>query len=309
MRVAVPDDKAAFALKEIVEFSALPVVADIHFHYKLALEAIKAGVAKVRINPGNIGSIDRVKAVVNAAGNAGIPIRVGVNSGSMPDHILDRDNHKVTPQGMVDAAFEEIKVLEKEGFKDIVVAMKASNIDTMVNANRIFRSQSNIPLHLGVTEAGLPGYGTIKSAIGIGSLLVDGIGETIRVSLTTAPENEIEVCWHILESIGVRRRSPELVSCPTCGRIEIDLFEMVEKVRKDLINMEIPIKVAVMGCVVNGPGEARDADIALIGGKGRGLILSKGEIIHSVPEKDLYTKFKEELEKQVLEYRISVNKK
>lgn len=301
VRVAVPDEKASAALFDIVREAGVPVVADIHFHYKRALEAIEAGVAKVRINPGNIGHQDRVKAVVDAAGAAGIPIRIGVNSGSMPDDILQRDGYIVTPQGMVEAALREVELLEKVGFHDIIVSMKATETKVMVESNRLFRSKSDIPLHLGITEAGLEGYGTIKSSIGIGALLLDGIGETIRVSLTAEPEAEIKVCWWILESTGVRRRSAELVACPTCGRIEIDLLALAGEVEKLLKGVDLPIKVSVMGCVVNGPGEARDADIGVVGGKGKGLILRKGQIVHTVAEEELLPMFKLELDKLISE--------
>ena len=303
VRVAVPDAKASAALPAIVREAGVPVVADIHFHYRRALEAIRAGVAKVRINPGNIGSQERVKAVVDAAGTAGIPIRIGVNSGSMPQDILERDQFIVTPEGMVEAAQREVELLEREGFQDIVVSMKATDTKTMVAANRLFRNQSDIPLHLGITEAGLVGYGSIKSAIGIGSLLLQGIGETIRVSLTAEPEEEIGVAWWILEATGVRRRGPELVACPTCGRIEIDMMNLAAEVEKLLKGVDIPLKVAVMGCVVNGPGEVRDADIGVVGGKGKGLIIRRGEIVHTVPEADLLLTFKKELDKVCAEYR------
>ncbi|MDP8237998.1 MAG: flavodoxin-dependent (E)-4-hydroxy-3-methylbut-2-enyl-diphosphate synthase [Candidatus Hatepunaea meridiana] len=303
VRVAVPDERASEALPDIIKEAGCPIVADIHFHYKLALEAISAGVAKVRINPGNIGSPDRVKVVVDAAGAANIPIRIGVNSGSMPQDILERDNFKVTAEGMVDAAFREVELLESEGFNNIIVAMKASDVSVMIEANRLFRCKSNIPLHLGVTEAGLSGYGSIKSAIGIGTLLLEGIGETIRVSLTAKPEEEIQAAWWILEATGVRRRSPELISCPTCGRAEIDLIELTKEVEKMLKGIEIPFKVAVMGCIVNGPGEAREADIGLVGGKGKGLVIRRGEIIHSVTEDELLPMFKRELDKLCQEYK------
>lgn len=302
VRVAVPDDEAAAALQDIIRESDVPIVADIHFHYRLALKAIEAGVAKVRINPGNIGSQERVKAVVQAAGEAGVPIRIGVNSGSLPTDILERDQFKVTPQGMVDAAGREVELLEREGFKDIIVSMKATDTRVMIESNRLFRRNSDIPLHLGITEAGLAGYGSIKSAIGIGALLVDGVGETIRVSLTGEPEQEIEVAWWILESTGIRRRSPELVACPTCGRIEIDLIELAGKVQRILKGLEIPIKVAVMGCVVNGPGECRDADIGLVGGKGKGLIIRRGEIVRTVAADDLLKAFETELDSLIHEY-------
>lgn len=303
VRVAVPDEEASAALSDIVKEAGVPVVADIHFHYQRALEAVASGVAKVRINPGNIGSRDRVKAVVDAAGAAGIPIRIGVNSGSMPDDILVRDKFVVTPQGMVEAARREVELLEQEGFRNIIVSMKATDTRTMVEANRLFRKQSDIPLHLGITEAGLAGYGSIKSAIGIGALLLDGIGETIRVSLTAVPEEEIGVAWWILEAAGVRRRSPELVACPTCGRIEIDMFDLTAEVEKLLKGIAIPLKVAVMGCVVNGPGEVRDADLGVVGGKGKGLILRKGEIVRTVKETELLAAFKSELETICAEYK------
>ncbi len=303
VRVAVPDEKASAVLSDLVREAGVPIVADIHFHYQRALEAIAAGVAKVRINPGNIGSRDRVKAVVDAAGAAGVPIRIGVNSGSLPEDILERDNYKVTPEGMVDAASREVEALEREGFKDIVVSMKASDVMTMVECNRLFRRKCDIPLHLGVTEAGLTNYGSIKSAIGIGTLLLDRIGETIRVSLTAEPEEEIQAAWWILEACGVRRRSPELVSCPTCGRVEIDMIKLSMDVMKMLEGIEIPFKIAVMGCVVNGPGEARDADIGLVGGKGKGLIMRRGEIIKSVPEAELLSAFKAELDMLCKDYK------
>lgn len=303
VRVAVPDEKASAALPDIIREAGVPIVADIHFHYKRALEAIAAGVAKVRINPGNIGSRDRVKAVVDAAGAAGVPIRIGVNSGSMPDDILARDSYKVTPEGMVEAALREVELLEQEGFRDIIVSMKATEAKVMALANRLFRQKCDIPLHLGITEAGLEGYGSIKSAVGIGALLLDGIGETIRVSLTAEPEEEIKVCWWILESTGVRRRSAELVACPTCGRIEIDLFKLTAGVELLLKGIDLPIKVSVMGCVVNGPGEARDADIGVVGGKGKGLILRRGSIVHTVAEDHLLPMFKKELDLLLREHR------
>jgi len=308
VRVAVPDESASAALSAIVAEAGVPVVADIHFHYKRALEAVNAGVAKIRINPGNIGSADRVKAVVDACGSAGIPIRIGVNSGSLPDDILDRDSHKVTAHGMVDAALREVELLEREGFHDIIVSMKATETSVMIESNRLFRQKSDIPLHLGITEAGLPGYGSIKSAIGIGSLLIDQIGETIRVSLSSPPEEEIEVCWWILEATGVRRRSPELVGCPTCGRIEIDLIELMKDVQKILKDVSIPVKVAVMGCVVNGPGEARDADIGIVGGKGKGMIMRNGEIVRSVDEDKLLSAFGEELKILCYEREVAKDK-
>ena len=303
IRVAVPDEKASKALPDIVKEAGVPIVADIHFHYQRALEAIRAGVAKVRLNPGNIGSRDRVKAVVDAAGAAKIPIRIGVNSGSMPQDILERDNFQVTPQGMVEAALREVELLERENFRDIVVSMKATDVRTMIEANRLFRQKSDIPLHLGITEAGLEGYGSIKSAIGIGTLLLEGIGETIRVSLTADPVEEIKVAWWILEATGVRRRSPELVACPTCGRLEIDLFTLTRQVEGLLRNIPHPFKVSVMGCVVNGPGECRDADIGVVGGKGKGLITRHGEIVHTVKEEELIDRFKEELAKLCDEYK------
>ncbi|MFH0765400.1 MAG: flavodoxin-dependent (E)-4-hydroxy-3-methylbut-2-enyl-diphosphate synthase [Calditrichota bacterium] len=307
VRVAVPDEKAAAALPDIVREAGVPIVADIHFHYQRALEAIAAGVAKVRINPGNIGSQDRIRAVAEAAGAAGIPLRIGVNSGSLPEDILQRDNYQATPQGMVEAALREVELLDKESFKDIVVSLKATDTHVMVEANRLFRRKCNIPLHLGITEAGLKGYGSIKSAIGIGALLLDGIGETIRVSLAAEPEEEIEAAWWILEATEVRRRSPELVACPTCGRIEIDLIRLATEVQDLLKGLDLPLKVAVMGCVVNGPGECRDADIGLVGGQGKGLILRRGNIVRTVPTEELLASFKEELEIVCAEYRRQGN--
>ncbi len=297
VRVAVPNKKASQSLYQIVKESPLPVVADIHFDYRLALEAIKVGVAKVRINPGNIGSQERLKRVIDAAGARQIPIRIGINSGSLPEDILERDNFIVTPQGMVESAMREIELLDKQNFKDIIVSLKASDIKTTIEANRLFRAKSDIPLHLGITEAGLKGYGSVKSAIGIGVLLMEGIGETIRVSIAAEPEEEVKVCWWILEATGVRRMSPELVVCPTCGRLEIALVPLAKKVERILKGVKKPIKVAVMGCVVNGPGECREADIGVVGGKGKGLIVRKGEIVKSVSEKDIIAEFKSELKK------------
>ncbi|MBM3325956.1 MAG: flavodoxin-dependent (E)-4-hydroxy-3-methylbut-2-enyl-diphosphate synthase [Calditrichaeota bacterium] len=296
VRVAVPDKKASQALRNIVKGSPLPIVADIHYHHQRALEAIAAGAAKVRVNPGNIGSRDRLKMVVESAGARRVPIRIGVNSGSLPDDILERDHFIVTPQGMVDAALREVELLDKEGFRDIVVSLKASDVKTTVEANRLFRERCDIPLHLGITEAGLKGYGSIKSAIGIGALLMQNIGETIRVSLAAEPEEEIEIAWWILEATGVRRRSPELVVCPTCGRLEIELIPLAKEVERILKEIKLPIKVAVMGCIVNGPGECRDADIGLVGGRGKGLVIRNGNMVQTVKETELLNAFRQELD-------------
>lgn len=298
VRVAVPDMSAAQAFQEIVADSPLPVIADIHFDYTLALEVIANGVHGLRINPGNIGGEDRVKAVVDAAGKRGIPIRIGVNAGSLESRLLDKYGHP-TADAMVESALEHIHLLEKHRFHDIKVSLKASNIPMMLEAYQKLSQKVDYPLHVGVTESGTVHSGTIKSSVGIGALLAQGIGDTIRVSLTGDPVHEIEVGFGILKALNLRQRGPELISCPTCGRCQIDLIPIAEEVERQISKLDKPLKVAIMGCVVNGPGEAREADIGIAGGKGVGLLFKKGEIIRKVPQEQLVQALLEELDRMV----------
>ena len=296
VRCAVPDMQAAEALREICANSPLPVVADIHFDYRLALAAIESGVDKIRLNPGNIGGADRVQAVVKAAKARHLPIRIGVNSGSVEKDILAKYGGP-TPQGMVESALAHAKMLENCGFYDMVLSMKASNVPDTVAAYRLASAQCDYPLHLGVTEAGLPEQGKIKSAIGIGSLLLDGIGDTIRVSLTGDPCLEPPAGIEILQDVGLRKNFVQYVSCPTCGRTCIDVGGIMRRVQEELKGVNVPFKVAVMGCVVNGPGEASAADIGVAGGKGEGLIFRHGEVLYKVAQEKLLDALLEEIEK------------
>ncbi len=282
-RVAVPDLEAAVALREICRDTPIPVVADIHFDYRLALESIRNGVHKIRINPGNIGGKDRVREVAHAAKERGIPIRVGVNSGSLSQRMLDLHGG-VNRVSMVESALENIRMLEESGFEDIVVSLKASDPLLMIESYRLLAGRIRYPLHLGVTEAGTPYEGSIRSAVGIGTLLAEGIGDTIRVSLTGQPEEEVRAAYAILKALRLRVRGPELISCPTCGRTQVDLIRVAAEVEKRLANEKRNIRVAVMGCAVNGPGEAREADIGIAGGKGEFLLFSKGRILRKVEE-------------------------
>lgn len=283
IRAAVPDAEAVEAVREIKKQTAVPFVADIHFDYRIAIKCIENGVDKVRINPGNIGDIERIRKVVAAARERGIPIRIGINSGSLEKDILARYGG-VTPEGMVESADKHIRILEDLGFRDIIVALKASDAPTTIAACRLFSTRHEYPLHLGVTEAGTPKAGTVKSAVGIGSLLAEGIGDTIRVSLTGDPVEEIVVGIHILKSLGLRKRGIDLVSCPTCGRCKVNLIPVAEEIERRIGSMDKTLKVAVMGCSVNGPGEAREADIGIAGGAGEYLLFKKGEIIRKIPE-------------------------
>ena len=271
-------------------------MVDIHFDYRLALECMKNGADKVRINPGNIGSIDRVKQVVNMAKERSIPIRIGVNGGSLEKELLEKYSSP-TADALVESAIGQVKVLEELDFKDTVVSIKVSNVPVMLDAYRKFSEISDIPLHIGVTEAGTLRSGTIKSAVGIGALLAEGIGDTMRVSLTANPLEEIYAAYDIQKVMGLRKNGVELVSCPTCGRTQIDLIGIASEVEKRLMSIDKPIKVAVMGCAVNGPGEAREADIGIAGGNGEGLIFSRGEIIRKVPEADIVDELMKEIEK------------
>ena len=297
IRVAVPDMLAAKALGKIKKQIHIPLVADIHFDYQLALEAVNQGVDKIRINPGNIGSEEKIKAVVMACKKNKIPIRIGINGGSLEKDILKKYKNKVTAEGMVESAMRHIKILERYNFRNILISLKASDIKRTVEAYRLLAKKVNYPLHIGVTEAGTIFRGTIMSSIGLGILLYDGIGATLRVSLTADPVKEIGVAWEILKSLELRKRGVTVTSCPTCGRTQIDLIGLAEKVEKALANMDKNIHVAVMGCVVNGPGEAREADIGVAGGKGMGAIFVKGKVIKSVPENQILETLLEEINK------------
>ena len=281
-RLAVPNMEAARGFAEIVKESPLPLVADIHFDYKLAIAAAEGGAAKIRINPGNIGGEDRVKAVVDVCKDKNIPIRIGVNGGSLDKRLLEKYGHP-TAEALVESAFEHLELLEKYGFYDTCLSMKSSTVPTMVAAARLFRSKCDYPLHIGVTETGPVKMGLMKSAMGIGALLLDGIGDTIRVSLTDDPVEEVYAAKDILKAAGLRKEGVNIISCPTCGRTRIDLIGLVNQVDEALKGCEKPITVAVMGCVVNGPGEAREADIGIAGGDGWGMIFEKGEQIEKLP--------------------------
>lgn len=295
IRVAVPDMPAAQALAEIKKNIAIPLVADIHFDYRLAITAMENGVDKVRINPGNIGDLDRVKSVVACATERGIPIRIGVNSGSLEKELLDKYGG-VTAEALVESALKHVHILEALNFHDIVISIKASNVPLTIAAYQLISQKVPYPLHLGVTEAGTVYQGTIKSAVGIGALLAQGIGDTIRVSLTGEPVEEVKAGKAILKSLGLYHRGTELISCPTCGRTRIDLISIAQKVEKALESVEKPIKVAVMGCIVNGPGEAREADIGIAGGDGCALLFKKGEILRKIPEEKVVEELLKEIE-------------
>lgn len=296
IRVAVPDMAAAEAIAEIKKQIHIPLVADIHFDYRLALKAIEKGVDKLRINPGNIGGEDRVKAVVEAAKEKNIPIRIGVNSGSLEKDILEKYG-KVTPEGLVESAMRHVRILEKLDFRDIVISIKASSVPFSLKTYSLLSEEVDYPLHVGITESGTEWSGTIKSAAGIGAILAMGIGDTIRVSLTGDPIEEVRVAKAILKDMGLRKFGVEFVSCPTCGRTCIDLIGLAKQVEEKCRNINKDIKVAVMGCAVNGPGEAREADIGIAGGNGYGLIFKKGEILKKLPENELLDALMEEIEK------------
>ncbi len=295
VRVAVLDMKAAKALSLIKKRIKIPLVADIHFDYNLALESIRQGVDKIRINPGNIGSAERTKKVAAAAQAKGVPIRIGVNSGSLEQEIIDK-YHGPSPQGMVESALRHIKILESLKFYDIVISIKATDVLTMIEAHRLLAEKVNYPVHLGVTEAGLPWAGTIKSAVGIGGLLYQGIGDTIRVSLTGDPLEEVKVAWEILKALKLRQRDRTIISCPTCGRTKIDLITLAKKIDDATRTIKKPITIAVMGCAVNGPGEAREADIGVAGAVGKGIIFKKGKIIATVDEAEILPRLMKEIE-------------
>lgn len=294
IRAAVPKIENAALIEALKNAVNVPIVADIHFDYKIALACIEHGVDKIRLNPGNIGSADGVKAVADACRAKNIPIRIGVNSGSLEKNLLEKYGSP-TPEALVESALEHAKLLNKFDFDDIVISIKSSNVKLMIEAYQLLAQKTEYPLHLGVTEAGTERMGVIKSAVGIGSLLCDGIGSTIRVSLTAEPIKEVYAAKDILKACGLYEGA-EIVSCPTCGRTKIDLISLANEVEKLLANVKKPIKVAVMGCVVNGPGEAREADIGIAGGDREGLIFKKGEILRKVPEEMLLSELKKEID-------------
>ncbi|MBC8229721.1 flavodoxin-dependent (E)-4-hydroxy-3-methylbut-2-enyl-diphosphate synthase [bacterium] len=298
IRVAVPNMSAAESLKAIKQEMTVPLVADIHFDYRLALKVIDGGVDKLRINPGNIGSEDRVKAVVKAAKSRGIPLRIGVNAGSLGDELIEKYGHNC-PEALVESAQKHIKILEQLDFHDIVISLKDSNVVNMIDSYRLMAEQTDYPLHLGVTEAGTKFSGTIKSAIGIGVLLHEGIGDTIRVSLTEDPVEEVKVGFEILKSVGLRVHGPNIIACPTCGRCQINLIDIAHEIERRTSHIKKPLNIAVMGCVVNGPGEAKGADIGIAGGKGKGIIFKHGVKIKTVAEENLIEEFLAELERLV----------
>jgi (E)-4-hydroxy-3-methylbut-2-enyl-diphosphate synthase len=286
VRVAVPDEESAAAVARIKSQIGIPLIADVHFDHRLAIAAMRAGADGLRINPGNIGAAKKVKAVVECARERGIPIRVGVNAGSLEKDILKK-YHGVTPEGMVESALRHIERLRAMDFHAVKVSLKASDVRRTVAAYRLLASRTDMPLHLGVTEAGTLFSGIVKSALGIGMLLAEGIGDTLRVSLTRDPAEEVRVGFEILKALDIRRRGPEIIACPTCGRTRIDLFGIVARVEQALATSTLPIKVAVMGCVVNGPGEAREADVGIAGGAGVGILFRKGKVVKKFPEDKL----------------------
>lgn len=297
VRLAVPDMDAALALGKIRKQTKIPIVSDIHFDYRLALEAVRQGVDGMRINPGNIGAKYRIKAVVDAVRERGIPIRIGVNSGSLEKDILKKHGSP-TPEALAESALRHVSILEDLDFRDIKISVKSTDVRKMIAAYRILAEVTDYPLHLGVTEAGTYEMGTIKSSVGIGTLLAEGIGDTIRVSLTGDPVDEIDVGIKILKSLGIRRNGIELISCPGCGRLEIDLMKLVRDVEDRIAGIELPrpIKIAILGCVVNGPGEASEADIGIAGGRGKGMLYKDGKLVRSFKEGEIVDELVKELE-------------
>lgn len=295
IRCAVPTMEAAKAFSEIKKEISIPLVADIHFDYRLAIAAIENGADKIRINPGNIGSKDRIRAVVDAAKERRIPIRVGVNSGSLEKELVEK-YHGVTAEGLAESALDKVKIIEDMGYDNLVISIKSSNVPMCVEAHLALADQTEHPLHVGITEAGTLFSGNIKSAVGLGILLYQGIGDTIRVSLTGDPVEEVKSAKQILKTLGLWKGGIEVVSCPTCGRTQIDLIGLANQVETMVQEFPLDLKVAVMGCVVNGPGEAKEADIGIAGGKGEGLLIKKGEIVKKVPEEELLQTLREELE-------------
>lgn len=300
LRVAIPDMESVKLIDAIKSHVDIPLVADIHFDYKLALESVAAGIDKIRINPGNIGNEYKINAVAKACKNKNIPIRIGVNSGSVERKILAKYSGP-TPEAMCESALYNAKLLEKFDFNDIVISIKSSSVNNMVKSYRLIAEKCSYPLHLGVTEAGTLTMGTIKSAIGIGSLLLDGIGDTIRVTLTDDPIEEVKVGFNILKALELRNRGITFISCPTCGRTRIDIIKIAKETQKLLQNNKSNLKVAIMGCVVNGPGEAKEADIGIAGGDGYGVIFKKGKVLKKVEEKNIVTELINEINKMTLE--------
>ncbi len=300
VRLAVPDDKSAAALKKINEFSPIPLIADIHFDYRLAIKALEAGFSGLRINPGNIGSDKNISILADCANQHHAVIRVGVNSGSVEKSILAKHG-RPSPKALVESALYHVNLLEKRNFHNIKISLKSSSVLECIEAYKIIDSQTNHPLHIGITEAGTRFRGTIYSAVGIGTLLHMGIGNTLRVSLTANPVEEVKVAYEILKALELRSKGVEIISCPTCGRTEVDLIGLAEKIEKLYKDSPANIKIAVMGCVVNGPGEAKEADIGIAGGKGKGLIFKKGKIIHSVKEDELFELFIKEVDTLIKE--------
>ncbi|HZK18147.1 MAG TPA: flavodoxin-dependent (E)-4-hydroxy-3-methylbut-2-enyl-diphosphate synthase [Clostridia bacterium] len=299
VRLAVPDLEAASSIRRIKAGVGIPVIADIHFDYRLALESVKNGVDGLRINPGNVGQASKVRAIVDSARERSIPIRIGVNAGSLEGELVEK--YGVSARAMVESALKHVDILDKLDYHEIKISVKASSVPLTIEAYRELSRVVDYPLHIGVTEAGTVRSGIVKSAVGIGTLLAEGIGDTIRVSLTGHPRHEITTAYSILSALGLRRRGVELISCPTCGRTRVDLIKIADEAEKRLSKMDLPIKVAVMGCVVNGPGEAREADVGIAGGKGSGVIFRKGKVIRTVPEEDLVEELLKEVEKLKLE--------
>ncbi len=295
-RVAVPDKDAIKGVWELVRQSPLPIIADVHFDHRLAMLALEAGVDGLRINPGTIRQRDVLREIIKEAKERGVPVRIGINAGSLEKRFLERFGH-ATPEAMVESAIECVKLCEDTGHRAVKVSLKASDVVRTVEAYRLFSRRSDYPLHLGVTEAGPPFSGVIKSAVGMGILLAEGIGDTIRVSLTGDPVLEVRAAYGILRALGIRERGVDIISCPTCGRCEVDLIRLVEEIQGQLEHIENPLTVAVMGCVVNGPGEAREADIGIAGGKGVGLLFKKGEVIEKVPEGEWVQRLVKEVER------------
>jgi len=296
VRVAVPDEEAAGAITAIKEKISIPLIADIHFDYRLAIASARAGADGLRLNPGNIGSRKKVKAVVDCAKEFNIPIRIGVNAGSLEKDILKKYNGP-SPEALVESAVRHIELLKSLDFHLIKISIKASDVYRTINAYRLLSSKTDLPLHVGVTEAGTLYAGIVKSSLGIGMLLTEGIGDTIRVSLTRDPVEEVRVGFEILKALDIRRHGPDIISCPTCGRCKIDLFDIVERVERALLLNPLPVKIAIMGCIVNGPGEAREADIGIAGGDGAGIFFKKGKVIKKFPEEKLVEVLLGEIEK------------
>jgi len=296
VRVAVPDEEAAGAISRIKKRVSIPIIADVHFDYRLAVKSVEAGADGLRINPGNIGGKEKVRRVVDVCREKKIPIRIGVNAGSLDKKILKKYGG-VCAQAMVESALENIKILEDMNFEEVKVSLKSSSVMLTVDAYRMIAQEVEYPLHIGITEAGTKDRALIKSALGIGILLNEGIGDTVRVSLTSDPVNEVWAAYEILRNLGLRKRGVELISCPTCGRCEIDLIKLAEEVERQVRFLDKPLRIAVMGCVVNGPGEAKEADIGIAGGKGFGLLFKNGKIIGKIPEKDIVYELLKEIEK------------